>query len=92
MSRLFSQPEVRLFLRALLAGAVAFAMKFVDSSGHVTYSSAGLHAAIVAAALSFGEIFTPLNTLLGLFKQPQTGGVPPSPIEPPGDMTEPVTV
>jgi hypothetical protein len=87
MSRFFAQPEVRLFLRAILAGAVAFAMKFVDSAGHVNYSSAGLHAAIVAGALSFGEIFTPLNSLVGLFQQGQVSGSA-APIEPPGDTTE----
>jgi hypothetical protein len=89
MTRFFALPEVRLFLRALLAAAVTFSMKFVDSTGHVTYSSAGLHAAIVAAALVFAEIFTPINSLLGLFSQ-QASSVeaPPAPIQPPGDTTE----
>lgn len=88
MRRFFQEPVVRLFLRALLAGAVAFAMKFVDSSGHVTYSAAALHAAIVGGGLAFAEVFTPLNKLVGLFAAATQVEAPPAPIEPPGDITE----
>lgn len=68
MSKFFAEPTVRLFLRALLVAAVTFATKFVDSSGHVTYSAAALHAALVGAGLAFAEIFTPLNSLVGVFR------------------------
>lgn len=85
MRAFFAEPVVRLFLRALLAAGVAFAMKFVDVSGHITYSSAALHAAIVGAGLAFAEVFTPLNSLVGLFKGDLANVVPapPAPIEPP---------
>jgi hypothetical protein len=68
VSKFFSEPTVRLFLRALLVAGVTFATKFVDTSGHVTYSAAAVHAALVGAGLAFAEVFTPLNSLVGVFK------------------------
>lgn len=71
MQKFFSEPEVRLFLRALLVAAVTFASKFVviDPSGiHVSYQAAFLGAALSGAVLAFAEIFTPLNNLVGVFK------------------------
>ena len=88
MKRLFAEPEVRLFLSSLFAGGVAFAMKFVDATGHITYSSSALHGAIVAGGLAFAQLFTPLNKSVGLFKELAGDGSvppPPPPIEPPGD-------
>ena len=79
MSRIFNDPVVRLALRAILAGAVAFASKYVDKTGHHNDSTAGLHAAIVAGGLAFTEIFTPLNGLVGVFKP----AVAAAPVNPP---------
>lgn len=68
LKKLFADHTVRLALRALLVAAVAFATKFVDAGGHIDYSAAGLRAAVIAGALAFCEIFTPLNGLVGLWK------------------------
>lgn len=97
MFQFFKEPEVRLFLRALLAAAITFSTKFVDASGHVTYSAASLHAALVGAGLVFAELFTPLNNIVGIFKDPGVATYPQVatvavPIEPPGDTTEAPTL
>lgn len=66
--KFFAEPTVRLFLRALLVAGVVFSSKFflLNPSGqHVTYTTAGLGAAIAGAVLAFGEVFTPLNALVG---------------------------
>lgn len=90
----FDKPEVRLFLRALIAAGMAFATKFLvidPSGGHISYQSSALNAALVGGLLAFAETFTPLNQLVGLFAR---GGAatavaaPAAPIEPPGDTTE----
>lgn len=77
VKKFLADHTVRLAVRALAVGAVTFAAQFVDQAGHVNYSSAGLHAAIVAGALAALEVFTPLNSLVGLFAK-QTASVPAS--------------
>jgi hypothetical protein len=68
--KLFADPVVRLALRALLAGGVAFSTKFfVFTNGHVNTQSAALASACVAGGLALAETFTPLNNLVGLFKE-----------------------
>ena len=74
------------FFRALLAAGLAFASKYVDKSGQISYSAASLRAALVGGGLAFSEVFTPLNGLAGVFKL--AGGstaasAPVAPIEPP---------
>lgn len=67
---LFHNPEVRLALRALLAGGVAFAAKYAvidPSGGHISFTGASLTAALLAGGIAFAEMFTPLNQLVGLF-------------------------
>ncbi len=69
--KIFSNPEVRLFLRALLVGVSTFVVSLnVDTGGHVHYSQAGLYGCIVSGFLAFAEVFTPLNSLVGVFKGP----------------------
>jgi len=68
IKQFFAEPTVRLFLRALLVAGLTFAAKFVDTSGHVTYSAATVHAALTGSGLAFAEIFTPLNNIVGIFK------------------------
>lgn len=60
-------PTVRLFLRALATSAlVAVSLLPTDAfnGGQVAW-----HSLAVGAALAFCEVFTPLNGLVGLFKQ-----------------------
>lgn len=87
MRSFFAEPVVRLFLRALLAAAAAFATKFlvIDASGgHVSYQSSALTAALVGALLAFAEVFTPLNNIVGVLKLTSRQVNPPAaPIEPP---------
>lgn len=67
-AKLFSNPWVRLAGRAAVAGAVsALAQIHTASDGTLTW-----HAAVVAGALAFCEVFTPLNQLVGLFKKQAT--------------------
>lgn len=61
---MFKNPTVRLALRALVAG-VAAALVIVQHSG---YSKAAWQGAIVAGVLAFAEVFTPLNSIVGVFK------------------------
>lgn len=68
LGKFFAEPVVRLFLRALLVGLATFLTKFVDSGGHLTTSAAGLHACLVGAGLAFAEVFTPLNSIVGIWK------------------------
>ena len=58
--RLFADARVRLLYRAILAGAV------VEFYADEPFSKA----AIVAAGWAAIESFTPLNSLVGLFKKP----------------------
>jgi hypothetical protein len=71
MSKFFAEPVVRLFLRSLLIAVTVFLSKFViiDPTGqHITYSTASLGAAVTAAVYAFASVFTPLNSLVGVFK------------------------
>lgn len=61
MKKLLANPTVRLALRALLAGVTVVASAYLHT-GSVT------RAVIVGAVLAFAEVFTPLNSLVGLFK------------------------
>lgn len=67
MSRLFANPTVRLALRAILAGAIAAATLYHSSGGTIAWK-----ALVVAAGLAFAEVFTPLNSLVGVFKATKT--------------------
>lgn len=71
MKKLFANPTVRLAGRALIAGAMAAAVSYKSSGGAIAW-----HALAVAFVLAFAEIFTPLNSLVGVFKGPS---VAPSP-------------
>lgn len=68
MTKLLSNPTVRLALRALVAGLGVVAAAYV----HTGSIGKGV---IVSAILVFAELFTPLNPLVGIFK----GGVTPTP-------------
>lgn len=61
MLKLFRNPTVRLALRALVAGVTVVATAYFHT-GSVT------RAVIVGGVLAFAEIFTPLNSLVGVFK------------------------
>ena len=76
MRKLFANPTVRLALRALLAGGVAAATSYKSSGGTIAW-----HGLVVAGVLAFCEVFTPLNSLVGVLK---TGAVHPAvPAAPP---------
>jgi hypothetical protein len=65
MNKFFSHPYVRLAGRALVAGLVsALVQLHTESDGSLAW-----HAAVVAGALAFVEVFTPLNSLVGFFKK-----------------------
>lgn len=63
MKKYLSNPTVRLALRALVAAVTVVASAYLHT-GSVT------RAVIVGAVLAFAEIFTPLNSIVGLFKTP----------------------
>ncbi len=65
-----SRPIVRLAVRALLAGAAVF-VATVQAAENPT-SKTVLVAALVAAGWAALEAFTPLNSLVGYFKGPQS--------------------
>ena len=62
MTKLLRKPIVRLALRALVAGAAVLVTAYMNT-GSIT------RAPIVAGVLAFCEIFTPINGLVGYFKQ-----------------------
>jgi hypothetical protein len=64
MTKLFSNPTVRLAARAVLAGLLSFGAQMQASSG---IGSSVLRSAAVAGILAFAEVFTPLNQTVGLF-------------------------
>lgn len=64
MRELLDDPKARLAARAAVAAGVA-AYAVWQTGNH------GYQALIVAGALAFCEVFTPLNSLVGLFKKPQ---------------------
>ena len=65
MTKLFRNPYVRLAGRALVAGLAAVLVVFQSSSDWQTVWKG----ALVAGVLAFCEVFTPLNSLVGLFKK-----------------------
>ena len=66
MRKLLSNPTVRLAGRALVAAALAAltTAKLNTGDGSIAWRSI-----VVGAGLAFVEVFTPLNSLVGLFKQ-----------------------
>lgn len=64
MGKLFANPTVRLAGRALVAGVLAALVLLQSSSDWAT----AWKSAVVAGGLAFCEVFTPLNSLVGLFK------------------------
>ena len=66
MTGLLKSPAARLLLRAVLAGLAA-GIAALNTSGEIDQSV--LSGAATAAGLAFCEAFTPLNGLVGLFKQ-----------------------
>lgn len=65
MSKVFQNAYVRLAGRAVLAGGAAALTQLHSGSGTLAWK-----AAAVAGALAFAEVFTPLNSLIGVFKKP----------------------
>lgn len=66
VTKLLANPYTRLAARALLAGVVSAVVQLHSSSD----GTLAWHAAVVAGALAFAEVFTPLNQLAGLWKKP----------------------
>ena len=66
MTKLFANPYVRLGGRALVAGIASGLLFYRSQAG----GSAAWHGAVVAGVLAFCEVFTPLNSLVGLWKAP----------------------
>jgi formate/nitrite transporter FocA (FNT family) len=65
MKKLFADPNVRLAVRAIVAGlAVSFGT--LKTGHHI--DKAALDAAAVAGGWAFVEAFTPLNAIVGSFK------------------------
>lgn len=62
-----ANPTARLAGRAVLAGAIMFVVKLKDAD-HI--DGALLESAAISAGWVAVEIFTPLNALIGKFKQP----------------------
>lgn len=72
MSKLLSNAKVRLAGRAILAGVLAAVVQINTApDGTLSWRSA-----VVAGGLAFCEIFTPLNSLVGFFKQEVTKVAP----------------
>lgn len=64
MTKLLSNPWVRLAGRALVAGLASGFVFYRSQAG----GSAAWHGAVVAGVLAFCEVFTPLNQLVGVFR------------------------
>jgi len=68
MNKFFSNPWVRMAARALIAGLIAGLTQIgVNDDGTIAWRSA-----VVAGGLAFAEIFTPINAILGAFRQDPT--------------------
>lgn len=63
MTKLLANPTVRLALRAILAGGVAAAASYKSAGGAIVW-----HALAVTFVLAAAEVFTPLNSIVGVFK------------------------
>jgi len=74
MRKLFANPKVRLAGRAVLAGLAVFAAK--ESSAHFDLSTSVLEAAGTAGVWAAIEAFTPLNALVGVFRQAKAAPAP----------------
>lgn len=62
IKQFFSNPWVRLAGRALVAGGTAAYMQYRTNNVPVTV-------AVATGVLAFAEVFTPLNAVVGVFKQ-----------------------
>ena len=85
MTRPLNNPTVRLALRALLAGLTAAGASYQSSGTTIAW-----HGILVAGALAFAEVFTPLNALVGAFKtnvQTQGVGAAPALVAPPASTS-----
>lgn len=69
MASLLSNPTVRLFTRAVVAGALAFLAQIQASDN---LDGTILRSAAVAGLLAAVEFFTPVNQLVGLNKTKAT--------------------
>lgn len=65
MKKALANPTVRLAGRAAVAGLIAAATLYHSSGGTIAWK-----ALAVAGGLAFCEIFTPLNSIVGVFKGP----------------------
>lgn len=63
MKKFFADPVVRLAGRALVAGGITALTLYHSAGGKIAW-----HALAVAGGLAFCEVFTPLNSLVGVFK------------------------
>ena len=65
LKKLFANAKVRLVGRAVVAGLAVALTQASDSD----YSSAALKGALTAGVFAAIEVLTPLNSLIGVFKQ-----------------------
>lgn len=65
MKHLLANPTVRLAGRALVAAVIVVLTQIHASGGTIAWK-----ALAVGAGLAFVEVFTPLNALVGVFKNP----------------------
>jgi hypothetical protein len=63
VTKLFANPTVRLAGRALVAALLVAITQIHSSDGQIAWTSLA-----VGAGLAFCEVFTPLNSLVGVFK------------------------
>ena len=64
MKKLLADPTIRLAFRALFAAAIVAVTQINAASG----GTIAWRSLAVGAGLAYCEIFTPLNSLVGLFK------------------------
>lgn len=64
MTKLLSNPTVRLAGRALLVAVITILTQLGNSDGSIAWKTI-----LVAGGLAFAEVFTPLNQLVGPFKK-----------------------
>jgi len=70
---IFDNATIRLFGRAVVAGAIAAGAALLAGQGGV--EKPALYAAAGAFAHAFIEVFTPLNSLVGAFKKTPEGHI-----------------
>lgn len=70
-------PVVRLAVRAVIAGVLAFASSLqaagTDSLNSGDWINAAIAAVVAAAVLASAELVTPINPTVGLAKHPEGG-------------------